>query len=215
MRNEFKFLEISYSDLTESGSKQLFTLRKKTFHDRLNWKVSCHDNQEYDEYDNFNTTYIVGFYREELMCSIRMIEIRKPNMITGVFAEYFPGVKLPDKNCLEASRFFVDKSSVYDMGLHDLPVSHMLFLSIINYSMRLRYEGIYAIVSRQMYTILRRSGWGPEVIMERMSEKNERIYLIFLQTDKESRNHFIEKLSENPGIKGQMLYEWPLIFTVQ
>lgn len=214
MRKTFRFFEINYDDLTDSWAEQLFSLRKKTFHDRMSWDVTCTNGQEIDEYDNSNTTYLVGFYQEKMICSTRVIEIRHPNMITGVFYKYFSEINLKEGNYLEASRFFVDKARAAEAGLQDIPISHMLFLSMITYSMRLRYDGFYAIVSRQMCAILRRSGWQIEIINEAYLSPSEKICLVYLNNSALSRKHFIEKLSTISGFKGQMLYEWPLIFTL-
>ncbi|MEM6160649.1 acyl-homoserine-lactone synthase [Erwinia sp. P6884] len=209
-------LDINYRSLSEVRGKELFTLRKSVFKDRLNWMVNSEDNMESDEYDNELTTYVFGMFDDVCICSLRFIETRHPNMITGTFKSYFRAFDLPDGNYLEASRLFIDKARVQALKLRRQPISTLLFLSMINYARENNYAGIYAIVSHPMYLIFKRSGWKIEVMEQGLSEKDQNIYLIFMPVDKENQQTLIEALrAKVPRLNGCRLDSWPLAFPVR
>lgn len=122
-----EIFDVGYNLLSDNLSNELFSLRKKTFKDRLDWVVNCENNMEYDEYDNKHTTYLFGVHDNLVLCSLRFIEIKYPNMITGVFKSYFSKIELPSGNYIEASRLFIDKDRVKQLQLQQYPISSMLF----------------------------------------------------------------------------------------
>lgn len=208
-------LDINYQFLTEVRGRELFTLRKSVFKDRLNWMVNSEDNMESDEYDNDLTTYIFGMFNDVCVCSLRFIEIRYPTMITGTFKSYFNDFDLPDGNYIEASRLFIDKERVQALKLRRQPISTLLFLSMINYARHYNYEGIYAIVSHPMYLIFKRSGWKIELVEQGLSEKEQKIYLIFMPVDKANQQTLINALRlKDPRLSDCRLDSWPLSFPV-
>lgn len=196
--------------MSETKSEELFTLRKETFKDRLNWAVQCTDGMEFDQYDNNNTTYLFGIKDNTVICSLRFIETKYPNMITGTFFPYFKEINIPEGNYLESSRFFVDKSRAKDILGNEYPISSMLFLSMINYSRDKGYDGIYTIVSHPMLTILKRSGWGIRVVEQGLSEKEERVYLVFLPVDDENQEALARRINRSGTFMSNELKQWPL-----
>lgn len=208
-------LDVNYSFLSELKSKELFTLRKKVFKDRLNWLVNAENNMESDEYDNPRTTYIFGIYKEVCICSLRFIEIKYPNMITGTFKSWFKNVDLPQGNYVEASRLFIDKERVQALELRQQPVSALLFLSMINYARHYGYEGIYAIVSHPMYLIFRKSGWDISVVEQSKSEKEENIYLIFMPVDEGNQKTLMSLVESRVPSLCCQLDSWPLTFPIR
>ena len=46
-----EIFDVDYNLLSDNRSKELFSLRKRTFKDRLDWIVNCENNMEFDEYD--------------------------------------------------------------------------------------------------------------------------------------------------------------------
>lgn len=210
-----ELIDVNYNMLNENKLSDLFSLRKKVFKDRLNWSVKCTMKLEFDEYDNDNATYILGIYNESILCSVRFIETKYHNMITGTFKKYFDRIELPEGNFLEASRLFVDKKRREELGLKKYPISLILFLSMINYAMKFNYEAIYAIVSRQMYAIFKRSGWKIAIIASGISEKNETIYLIYMPVDEFSKHALIRKITEHKIANTGMMSNWPLIIPVE
>ncbi|GKW21359.1 N-acylhomoserine lactone synthase ExpI [Pectobacterium araliae] len=205
-----EIFDVNHTLLSEKKSEELFTLRKETFKDRLNWAVQCTDGMEFDQYDNNNTTYLFGIKDNTVICSLRFIETKYPNMITGTFFPYFKEINIPEGNYLESSRFFVDKSRAKDILGNEYPISSMLFLSMINYSRDKGYDGIYTIVSHPMLTILKRSGWGIRVVEQGLSEKEERVYLVFLPVDDENQEALARRINRSGTFMSNELKQWPL-----
>lgn len=207
-----KLIYVKYKHLSNKDSEDLFSLRKKTFKDRLNWSVPCSKQMEFDEYDNHNTTYILGMYQDNIICSVRFIEIKHNNMITGTFNKHFEKIDLPQGSYIEASRLFVDKKRVSELNLNKYPVSSMLFLSMITYARKFHYEGIYAIVSYQMLIIFERSGWNIKIVERGILKEN--IYLIFMPIDKENINFLIKKTAQYSKHIDTDFNHWPLSFHI-
>ncbi|MEI7197272.1 acyl-homoserine-lactone synthase CarI [Pectobacterium versatile] len=205
-----EIFDVNHTLLSETKSEELFTLRKETFKDRLNWAVQCTDGMEFDQYDNNNTTYLFGMKDNTVICSLRFIETKYPNMITGTFFPYFKEINIPEGNYLESSRFFVDKSRAKDILGNEYPISSILFLSMINYSRDKGYDGIYTIVSHPMLTILKRSGWGIRVVEQGLSEKEERVYLVFLPVDDENQEALARRINRSGTFMSNELKQWPL-----
>nr|WP_232240967.1 acyl-homoserine-lactone synthase [Serratia plymuthica]ACE75884.1 N-acylhomoserine lactone synthase [Serratia plymuthica] len=210
-----EIFDVNYNLMSDNRSKELFSLRKKTFKDRLDWIVKCENNMEFDEYDSEHATYLFGTYKEIVVCSLRFIEIKYPNMITGTFKSYFNKIELPEGNFVEASRLFIDKERVQAMQLQKKPISSILFLSMINYARNYGYQGIYAIISHPMLIIFQRSGWEISVIEQGQSEKNQRIYLIYMPVDDRNQQILIDRISLAHSGLTPVRDVWPLTFRVR
>ncbi|CNC89388.1 N-acylhomoserine lactone synthase YspI [Yersinia frederiksenii] len=209
-----EIFDVRYSELTDVRSEDLYKLRKKTFKDRLNWAVNCSNDMEFDEYDNPDTRYLLGVYQGQLICSVRFIPLRLPNMITHTFNALFSDVVLPTEGYIESSRFFVDKTRAQLLLGSRYPISYVFFLSIINYSRHHGYLGIYTIVSRAMFTILRRSGWQVEVIEEGDVAEKERIYLLRLPTDQNNQARLLRQVSQLLQDPDLTLSTWPMVLPI-
>jgi len=210
-----EIFDVNYNLLPDNRSKELFSLRKKTFKDRLDWIVNCENNMEFDEYDNKHTTYIFGTYKEMVVCSLRFIETKYPNMITGTFKSYFNKIELPEGNFVEASRLFIDKERIQAMQLQRKPISSILFLSMINYARNYGYQGIYAIISHPMLIIFQRSGWEISVVEQGQSEKNQRIYLIYMPVDDRNQQILVDRINLAHSGLTPVRDAWPLTFRVR
>jgi len=171
-----------YAKLPPELANELYRLRGKTFRDRLDWKVGCIDGIEKDQFDNKNTTYLLGMHEGQLLCGARFIDSTQPTMMSEIFCDYFTGINgLPtDIACCEISRLFLDKERRCSANLHRYPVSKVLFLAMIVYCMKREYRGMYAVASRGMYAIFRHANWKVDVIQKGLSEKGEVIYYIFM-----------------------------------
>lgn len=208
-----EIFDVNYNLLTETKSKELFTLRKETFKDRLNWAVNCINGMEFDEYDNDKANYLFGVRNNTIICSVRFIEMQFPNMITNTFAPFFKHLNLPKGNYIESSRFFVTKNQTRNENYQKDPVCFILFLAMLNYAQKCGYDGILTIVSHAMLKILKRSGWGISIIEQGVSEKNEKVYLMLLPVDSESQNQLIGKIrSHYDNLVNNKLKQWPLIY---
>ena len=89
MNSVIEFFLHDYDDLPSALARELFRLRRKTFRDRLDWKVECVEDMEKDQFDNPNTTYLLGMYEGELLCGARFINSTHPTMISEIFHNYF------------------------------------------------------------------------------------------------------------------------------
>lgn len=203
-----RFFDISYDELNAVNAQELYQLRKITFQDRLNWNVSCVNNMENDRYDNTHTTYIIGECKGKIICSVRFINLEHSNMITHTFNHCFNHVNLPG-NYVESSRFFVDKNRAKQLLGNDYPISIALYLAMINYVRKRKYEGIYTIVSRAMLTILKRTGWNIAVIQEAYLKPNEPIYLLDLPIDLESQSLMKNKIYQSLAQPILLPEQWP------
>lgn len=209
-----EIFDVSYNDLTERRSEDLYKLRKKTFKDRLDWAVNCSNDMEFDEFDNSDTRYMLGIYDNQLVCSVRFIDLRLPNMITHTFQRLFGDVKLPEGDYIESSRFFVDKNRAKAWLGSRYPISYVLFLSMINYARHHGHTGIYTIVSRAMLTIAKRSGWEIEVIKEGFVSDNEPIYLLRLPIDPHNQHLLAKRISDQSESDITALCQWPMSLQV-
>ncbi|AJW28910.1 acyl-homoserine-lactone synthase [Chania multitudinisentens RB-25] len=210
-----EFFDLSYDSLSKKRSGELFSLRKITFKDRLNWRVSCEKNMEFDVYDNKNTTYLLGVYKDVIICSLRFIETKFPNMIIDTFKPYFKELSLPKGNYIEASRLFIDKERIKGFHLQEHPISSILFLSMVNYAKSLCYQGIYAIVSHPMLIIFQRSGWQVSVVEKGFSEKRQNIYLIHMPVDEHNQHILIKRINKKSPFLNRNLNVWPLSFSTR
>ncbi len=202
--------EVNFGHMSKKQLNEMFFLRKETFKDRLDWAVNCIDNMEFDTYDNDHANYILGVTNDTIICSVRIIEMQYPNMITGTFSSYFGEMNIPSGNYVESSRFFVDKARARHLISKKNPVGLMLFLAMIRYARHFNIEGILTIVSHSMLTILKRSGWKISVISQGLSEKKEKIYLLNLPVDDESQNALITRIAKITGDGSDRLVNWPL-----
>ncbi|MGY0145403.1 acyl-homoserine-lactone synthase [Edwardsiella tarda] len=210
----FEIFAVDYQSLSRTTSAELFSLRKGTFKDRLNWAVNCSDGMEFDEYDSEHTTYLLGVKDNDVVCSVRLIETRYHNMIVGTFCQYFAKVEIPaSSQFFESSRFFVDKCRARTLLANQYPLCHLLFLAMINYTLSSGHQGIYTIVSHPMLRILTRSGWNVSVVEKGTSEKDQAIYLVYLPADAESQRCLIERINQDleQPYPQALLQAWPLL----
>lgn len=209
-----EIFDLNYDELKGSSPEELYRLRKITFKDRLDWAVACKNDMEFDEFDNRDAHYLLGIYDNQLICSVRFIELHLPNMITHTFGKQFGQVELPASGYIESSRFFVDKERAKSLLGNHFPISHIHFLSVINYALYRHYTGIYTIVSRAMLTILKRSGWLFDVVHEAHVNPNEPIYLLRLPATDENQRILAGKIKKYVDVADSALMTWPLSLPV-
>ncbi|HHK4130401.1 TPA: acyl-homoserine-lactone synthase [Enterobacter roggenkampii] len=208
MNSVIEFFLHDYDDLPPALARELYRLRRKTFRDRLDWKVECVEGMEKDQFDSHNTTYLLGMYDGQLLCGARFINATQPTMISEIFHNYFdnPIVFPADVPCCEVSRLFLDKEIRDSASLHGVPASKALFLAMNIYCMKNKYYGMYAVASRGMYAIFRHANWKVEVIQRGVSEKGEIIYYIYMPAStsiiediisKDKSSHWLREMLEH------------------
>lgn len=206
-----KIFNVNFNNMPDRELDEVFTLRKITFKDRLDWKVTCIDGRESDQYDDENTSYILGTIDDTIVCSVRFIEMKYPTMIHGPFAPYFSDLDLPIDGFIESSRFFVEKKLAKDMIGNHSSLSTILFLAMVNYARSRGYKGILTVVSRGMYILLKRSGWNITEISQGESEKNQIIYLLHLDVNIDSQQQLINKIRMTHHLEPAQLETWPIM----
>lgn len=194
MCSSIEFFISNHNDLHPGLARELYALRKKTFHERLEWKVECEGNQERDQFDNANTTYLMGMLEGKLFCGARFIDAKHPTMTDEIFYQYFNNISLPkDIPCCEITRLFLDKDRRDEGNLRTLPASKALFLALIMYCMKNSYPGMHAVTSRGMYAIFRQANWKVDVLQKGLSEKGEAVYYIYMPANQQVIEDIINK----------------------
>ncbi|EMK5831724.1 acyl homoserine lactone synthase [Citrobacter sedlakii] len=194
MNSVVEFFLHDYDELPPGFASELYRLRRRTFRERLDWKVECINGMEKDQFDNEKTTYLLGMHDGQLLCGARFIDATQPTMISEIFHDYFDDISLPtDIPCCEVSRLFLDKERRDNGNLRSMPTSKALFLAMIVYCMKKQYRGMYAVASRGMYAIFRHANWKVEVIQQGLSEKGETIYYIFMPASVSAVEDIIRK----------------------
>lgn len=211
----FNIYAVNYSLLGHDKAEDLFMLRKSTFKDRLQWAVTCSDGMEHDQFDNEKTDYIFGVEKGVILCGTRMIDMKESNMLNDTFAGFFNKVNIPEGNFVESTRFFVDKERTHSLLGGKYPVTMSLFLSLINYAIERHYDGILAVASHSMMSIIRRSGWNVTVLEIGMSEKDEPVYLLLGHIDTQSQEKLKAKIRRHEQQNERELNAWPLPFNAQ
>ncbi|WP_440867919.1 acyl-homoserine-lactone synthase [Symbiopectobacterium purcellii] len=206
--------DVGYDEISNGKSNELYRLRKKTFRDRLGWAVSCFNDMEYDEYDSSDARYILGVYQEKIVCSVRFIMMDRPNMITHTFNHCFGELELPRGHYIESSRFFVQKERAQQILGSHYPISHILMLSMINYSRYHHIDGIYTVVSSAMWNVIRRNGWQLEKVSKGYFTKEECIYLLFIPVGENNQFALAEKISQILSCIPSKLLSWPISLSV-
>jgi acyl homoserine lactone synthase len=204
--------EVKYSQLSQKELDQLFRLRKKTFKERLNWEVPCVGELEKDRYDDIHATYIIGLFRSDIVCGVRLINMNSHNMIRDrVFQSYFDHEISINSNSIEVSRLFIDKEKINSLKISGYPLSSLMFIFMINHARNELAENMCAIVSAPMYTILHKVGWPAKIVQSGMSEKRKVIHYVTLPIDLKStsrlyRNEiYLIKSSALTNVKKQCL----------
>lgn len=212
----FNIYSVNYLSLSNEESEDLFILRKNIFKDRLQWDVDCFDGKEFDKFDNEKTNYIFGIKDGVIICGTRVIDIKHHNMLNDTFSSFFKKIKLPEGNFIESTRFFVDKDRVSSLLGNRSPITLALFLSLINYAQRNHYDGILAVASHPMMSIIRKSGWNVTVLETGVSEKDEPVYLLLGHIDLMSQKELKDRILRRDNIQcGNILNEWPLPFIAE
>lgn len=184
----------NFRELPTQLAKEMFSLRCETFKKRLNWRVVSENDMEFDEYDNVNASYLLGICLGQVVCGVRLIDLKYPTMILNTFKIFFGEIVLPNGRFLESSRIFVDKQRARNLLINKRTISLELFLSMIKYARSKNYDGILTLVNYPMLKILFSTGWGIEVLQEGVSEVQQRVFIIKLPIDLDSEGVISEKI---------------------
>lgn len=96
----------------ERYAKAMFRLRYKVFHERLGWDVKTSDGEEFDEFDDPDSVYMLATDEHDAVCGgWRVRPTTRHYMLGEVFPNLLNGAPMPrHRNVWEISRFAVDTS---------------------------------------------------------------------------------------------------------
>ncbi|WP_058910630.1 acyl-homoserine-lactone synthase [Entomohabitans teleogrylli] len=181
MDTPIEFFTTTYLDLPDEMAEDLYRLRNQTFNTRLEWQVESQSGMEFDRFDSENATYLLGVCQGRLLCGVRFIDMKHENMIDEIFIKYFHNLTYPVQGKIfEATRLFIDKDRRNDACLQGQPITKMLFISMINFCLKEDSPGMYAVISKGMAQIFKRAGWNIQILNQGVSEKQEKIYFVFM-----------------------------------
>ena len=150
-----------------SGTEQrllerMHELRARVFKHRLDWDVHVEHNQEKDEYDRLDPTYLVlvGNDGQVIGCA-RLLPSTGPTMLGQTFPFLADASRVPKSGrVVESSRFCIDTERsdiVSASGLRD--ATHTLFAGIIDWSMANGFDRIVTVTDVRFERILNRAKW--------------------------------------------------------
>lgn len=93
---------------------QMHRLRKKTFHDDLQWDVPIDGDIERDQYDDCSPAYLLWCSADKtiLYGSIRLMPTTGPTLLYDVFRDTFPNASLAGPGIWEGTRLCVDEENI-------------------------------------------------------------------------------------------------------
>ena len=141
---------------------RMHELRARVFKHRLDWDVQVEHNQEKDEYDRLDPTYLVlvGNDGQVIGCA-RLLPSTGPTMLGQTFPFLADASRVPKLGrVVESSRFCIDTERsdiVSASGLRD--ATHTLFAGIIEWSMANGFDRIVTVTDVRFERILNRAKW--------------------------------------------------------
>jgi acyl homoserine lactone synthase len=147
--------------------KEMHRLRHRVFKDRLEWDVTCKDGMEFDEYDNYDPTYLLARGNDgRIEGCIRLLPTQGPNMIRDTFPQLLGDAQAPDSPQIwESSRFALDVNHANN-GRAISKSTAMLFAGMIEFGLAKGLTAIVTVTDLRVERILKRSGWPLERIGE-------------------------------------------------
>ena len=142
--------------------ERIHELRARVFKHRLDWDVHVEHNQEKDEYDRLDPTYLVlvGNDGQVVGCT-RLLPSTGPTMLGQTFPFLADASRVPKSGrVVESSRFCIDTERsdiVSASGLRD--ATHTLFAAIIEWSMANGFDRIVTVTDVRFERILSRAKW--------------------------------------------------------
>ncbi|WP_028695862.1 acyl-homoserine-lactone synthase [Pseudomonas cremoricolorata] len=207
--DEIAFHIVDYSTVPHDWVAQVHQLRKHVFADRLNWKVRVNNGIEEDEFDNPQTTYLLGTWQGIPLAGLRLINTVHPYMVEGPFRDFFRCAAPRHPRIAESSRFFVDKTRSRQLGLAHLPLTEMLLLCMHNHAQSTGLESIITVVSAAMARVVRQAGWHYEVLDTGEASPGERVLLLDMPVTANNRQRLLEAIRRRQPLSDERASQWP------
>ena len=153
---------IESNDLASNSREldQMFRLRKRVFHDRLNWEVDVMGDYEIDTYDFQRPIYVLAMDDEgkQVLGSLRLLPTTGPNMLADTFYELMPeGQPVRSPLIWESSRYCVDTAAAEawcNNGVHRTTAE--LLIALCEIGMIAGLDFIVTVIDLRMERILRK-----------------------------------------------------------
>ena len=148
---------------------QMLRLRKRVFHDRLQWEVQVQGEYERDHFDDLRPLYVMAMNEAtgEVVGSLMLLPTTGPNMLADTFPELLPGNKIRSPLIWESSRYCVDTDKAEKWGTHGVHrTSAELLLALCEIGMKVGLNFIVTVIDLRMERILRRLNCAGERIGE-------------------------------------------------
>ncbi|MDH1270586.1 N-acyl-L-homoserine lactone (AHL) synthase [Rhizobium pusense] len=147
-----------YSSLLE----QSFRLRKRIFHDTLNWKVDVAGDFERDAYDDLGPAYLMWCNHDasKLYGTLRLMPTTGPTLLHDVFGRTCPDVDLMAPGIWEGTRMCIDVEALRqdEPELDSSKAFCLLLLALCECAMAHGIDTLVCNYEPQMARIYRRAG---------------------------------------------------------
>ncbi len=146
---------------------QMHEIRKRTFHDRLNWQVRTLRSWEIDEFDALDPLYLVSIGQNgAVRGSLRLLPTTGPNMLADVFPELLPdGTRIESATIWESSRFSVDQEAAAERSENLLNrVTGELLIGIVEVGLLVGLTDVVSVYDALFSRILKRADCAAELI---------------------------------------------------
>jgi N-acyl-L-homoserine lactone synthetase len=146
---------------------QMHEIRKRTFHDRLNWQVRTLRSWEIDEFDALDPLYLVSIGPAGVVRgSLRLLPTTGPNMLADVFPQLLPdGMRIESATIWESSRFSVDQEVASERSENLLNrTTGELLIGIVEVGLLAGLTEVVSVYDAMFARILKRANCTAELI---------------------------------------------------
>ena len=142
-------------------------IRKRTFHDRLNWQVRTLRSWEIDEFDALDPLYLISIGpNDNVRGALRLLPTTGPNMLADVFPELLPdGMRIESATVWESSRFSVDQEAAAERSENLLNrTTGELLIGIVEVGLIAGLTEVVSVYDAMFARILKRANCPAELI---------------------------------------------------
>jgi acyl homoserine lactone synthase len=146
---------------------QMHEIRKRTFHDRLHWRVTTLRDWEIDEFDALNPLYLLSVDdNNNVRGSLRLLPTTGPNMLADVFPELLDdGMRIESATVWESSRFSVEQEAASERSDNRLNrTTGELLTGIVEVGLLAGLTEVVSVYDAMFARILRRANCAAELI---------------------------------------------------
>lgn len=146
---------------------QMHEIRKRTFHDRLHWRVTTLRDWDIDEFDALNPLYLLSVDdNNNVRGSLRLLPTTGPNMLADVFPELLDdGMRIESATVWESSRFSVEQEAASERSDNLLNrTTGELLTGIVEVGLLAGLTEVVSIYDAMFARILRRANCAAELI---------------------------------------------------